>query len=122
AIGEWNIRNFSTGGLIDFSFGLPIVAETFDGMINDINGLHVKKEDVFEALDSAKSGKLAEGNVGGGTGMSLFGFKGGSGTSSRLIQIDTAQYVVGAFVQGNFGGRQDLTIAGIQAGREITGA
>jgi D-aminopeptidase len=119
AIGSWNIKNFSQGGAFDFSFGLPVVAETFDGLLNDINGLHVKKEDVWEALDQAQSGALAEGNVGGGTGMTLFLFKGGSGTSSRVIQIDTARYTVGAFVQGNFGARRDLVISGVPVGKEI---
>ncbi|HSI90722.1 MAG TPA: P1 family peptidase [Adhaeribacter sp.] len=120
AIGEWNIKNFSTNELIDFSFGLPVVGETFDGILNDINGLHVTKKDVFEALDNAKSGVVAEGNVGGGTGMSLFLFKGGSGTSSRTIKLDTATYTLGAFVQGNFGGRKDLMVAGVPVGKEIT--
>lgn len=122
AIGEWKIKKFSKPNQIDFAFGLPVVAETFDGLLNDINGLHVTKEDVFEALDNAKSGTIAEGNVGGGTGMSLFLFKGGSGTSSRVVRIDTLSYTVGAFVQGNFGGRKDLTIAGVPVGKEITGA
>jgi D-aminopeptidase len=122
AIGEWNIRNFSKGDLIDFSFGLPVVAETFDGILNDINGLHVQKQDVFDALDKAASGPVAEGNVGGGTGMALFLFKGGSGTSSRMIQIDTLKYTLGAFVQGNFGGRKDLMIAGVPVGSEMTDA
>jgi D-aminopeptidase len=121
AIGEWNIKNFSRGGLIDFSFGLPVVAETFDGVLNDINGLHVKKEDVFDALNNAHGGKMEEGNVGGGTGMMLFNFKGGSGTSSRLIKIDTANYTVGVFVQGNFGGRKDLVITGVPVGKEWKG-
>jgi D-aminopeptidase len=119
AIGAWNIRHFSKGGLVDFSFGLPVVAETFDGILNDINGLHVTREDVWQALDSAHGGLVAEGNVGGGTGMSLFLFKGGSGTSSRVVKIDTAEYTVGVFVQGNFGGRRDLVIAGVPVGREI---
>jgi D-aminopeptidase len=119
AIGAWNIRHFSKGGLVDFSFGLPVVAETFDGILNDINGLHVTREDVWQALDSAHGGPVAEGNVGGGTGMSLFLFKGGSGTSSRVVKIDTAEYTVGVFVQGNFGGRRDLVIAGVPVGREI---
>jgi L-aminopeptidase/D-esterase-like protein len=122
AIGEWNIKNFSKGDFIDFSFGLPVVAETFDGILNDINGLHVKKEDVFEALNSAHSGPIEEGNVGGGTGMCLFLFKGGSGTASRVIAIDTAKYTVGAFVQGNFGGRKDLVISGVPVGKELTDA
>ncbi|MFC5271169.1 P1 family peptidase [Adhaeribacter terreus] len=119
AIGEWSIKNFSTNELIDFSFGLPVVGETFDGILNDINGLHVTKKDVFEALEDAKSGPVAEGNVGGGTGMSLFLFKGGSGTSSRVIKIDTATYTLGAFVQGNFGGRKDLMVAGVPVGKEV---
>lgn len=119
AIGEWNIKHFASNELFDFSFGLPVVAETFDGLLNDINGLHVTKKDVFEALDNAKSGPVAEGNMGGGTGMSLFLFKGGSGTSSRTIKLDTATYTLGAFVQGNFGGRQDLMVAGVPVGKEI---
>lgn len=122
AIGEWNIKHFGTGELIDFSFGLPVVAETWDGLLNDIQGLHVKKEDVFEALDNAQSGAVAEGNIGGGTGMGLYGFKGGNGTASRVIKIDTANYTVGVFMQANFGGRNDLLIAGIPVGREIKGS
>ncbi len=120
AIGEWNIKNFATNDMLDFSFGLPVVAETYDGILNDINGLHISKKDVFAALGSAHSGPIEEGNVGGGTGMALFLFKGGSGTSSRIVQIDTARYTVGAFVQGNFGGRKDLMIAGIPMGAELT--
>lgn len=122
AIGEWNIKHFSTNEMLDFSFGLPVVAETWDGFLNEIQGLHVKKEDVFEALDSARSGPVAEGNVGGGTGMALYGFKGGNGTSSRIVKIDTATYTVGVFMQANFGGRNDLLIAGIPVGREIKGS
>jgi L-aminopeptidase/D-esterase-like protein len=120
AIGAWNVKHFSDGSDLDFSFGLPVVAETFDGILNDINGFHVQQADVWEAMDAAKSGPVEEGNVGGGTGMSLFLFKGGSGTSSRAIRIDTANYVIGAFVQGNFGGRKDMIIAGVPAGQEIT--
>ena len=120
AIGEWGIKHFSSGEMIDFSFGLPVVAETWDGILNDINGLHVQKEHVWEALDKAHGGKVEEGNTGGGTGMSLFLFKGGNGTSSRLIKIDTATYTVGVFIQGNFGGRKDLLIAGLPVGQEIT--
>ena len=81
--------------------------------------MHVKKEDVFEALDSAKAGPVTEGNIGGGTGMALYGFKGGNGTSSRIIKIDTATYTVGVFMQANFGRRNELLIAGIPVGREI---
>lgn len=74
---------------------------------------------MFEALDNAKGGVLEEGNIGGGTGMALYGFKGGNGTASRIIKIDTATYTVGVFMQANFGGRNDLLIAGIPVGREI---
>lgn len=122
AIGSWNIQKFAVNkNAIDFSFGLPVVAETYDGLLNDINGLHVQNEHVWEALESARGGPVAEGNVGGGTGMSLFHFKGGSGTASRVIKIDTASYTIGVFVQGNFGGRNDLMISGVPVGREIKG-
>jgi D-aminopeptidase len=120
AIGEWSFKKFSKGQLVDFSFGLPIVGETWDGMLNDINGFHVKKEHVFEALDNATTGKIKEGNVGGGTGMALYWFKGGSGTSSRVFTIDSVQYTLGVFVQANFGGRKELTIAGVPVGKEIS--
>lgn len=120
AIGEWSFKKFSKGEFIDFSFGLPIVGETWDGMLNDINGYHVRKEHVWQALDSAHGGRIAEGNIGGGTGMSCYGFKGGSGTSSRKFKIDTIEYTLGVFVQANFGARNELTIAGVPVGREIT--
>jgi len=120
AIGEWQIEKFSTGEMDDFSFGLPPVGETWDGHINDINGLHVKKEHVFEALNTAKGGPVAEGNVGGGTGMWLYGFKGGTGTASRVITIDSVAYTIGVLVQANFGYRGDLTVAGVPVGKEIT--
>jgi L-aminopeptidase/D-esterase-like protein len=119
AIGEWQFKKFSKGDFIDFSFGLPIVGETWDGMLNDINGFHVKKEHVFEAMDSARGGSIAEGNVGGGTGMACYGFKGGNGTASRKFKIDSAEYTLGVFVQANFGGRNELTIAGVPVGKEI---
>ena len=119
AIGEWNLKKFSTGHSFDFAFGMPLVAETFDGGLNDIDGLHVHKQDVWDALDSAKSGAIAEGNVGGGTGMRLFHFKGGTGTSSRLVNIHGAEYTVGALVQANFGNREDLMVAGVPVGKEI---
>ncbi len=119
AIGEWSFKNFSKAEFIDFSFGLPVAAETWDGMLNDINGFHVKKEHVWQALDSAAGGKIAEGNTGGGTGMACYGFKGGSGTSSRIFTIDSVDYTLGVFVQANFGGRNELTIAGVPVGKEI---
>ena len=119
AIGQWNFRRFSQGDFIDFSFGLPVVGETWDGMLNDINGFHVQKEHVWKALDSARGGAVAEGNIGGGTGMGLYGFKGGNGTASRTFTIDSVTYTVGVFIQANFGGRPELTIAGVPVGREI---
>ncbi|RYU95435.1 DmpA family aminopeptidase [Emticicia agri] len=119
AIGEWSYKKFSKGDFVDFSFGLPTVGETWDGVLNDINGFHVKKEHVFEALDQSKGGKIAEGNVGGGTGMALYSFKGGSGTASRVFTIDSVAYTLGVFVQANFGRRDELTIAGVPVGKEI---
>ena len=120
AIGEWQYKAFASKSPMDFSFGLPIVAKTWDGGLNDINGYHVKKEHVFEAVNSAASGPVAEGNVGGGTGMTCYWFKCGTGTSSRLAKIGTTEYTVGVLVQANFGRREDLTVAGVPVGREIT--
>jgi len=119
AIGEWNTMNFGTGGEHDFSFGLPIVGETFDGSLNDINGLHVKKKHVFEALNNASGGPVAEGNVGGGTGMVCYWFKGGTGTSSRVVEIGEQTYTVGVLVQANFGYRSRLSIRGIPIGEML---
>ena len=101
-------------------WSLPIVAETWDGFLNDINGFHVKPEHVAQALDQAASGAVAEGNVGGGTGMVAHQFKGGIGTSSRRFTIEGSGYTVGVLVQANYGGREGLTIAGVPVGREIT--
>jgi L-aminopeptidase/D-esterase-like protein len=98
---------------------LPVVAETYDGFLNDINGFHVKPEHVFAALDDAQSGIPDEGNVGGGTGMICHGFKGGIGTSSRIVTIDDQTFIVGALVQANYGARRHLTIAGVPVGQEI---
>jgi D-aminopeptidase len=98
---------------------MPVVAETYDGVLNDINGFHVKPEHVFATLEGAASGPVAEGNVGGGTGMICHGFKGGIGTASREVVIDHTIYTVGVLVQANYGSRQDLTIAGVPVGQEI---
>ena len=98
---------------------LPVVGETWDGWLNDVNGFHVKPEHVFHALDSAKSGPIAEGSVGGGTGMVCYEFKGGTGTASRVIDKKNGGYTVGVLIQANFGLRPQLTIAGIPVGREI---
>ncbi|MGQ0641411.1 MAG: DmpA family aminopeptidase [Gemmatimonadaceae bacterium] len=101
-------------------WGLPVVAETYDGGLNDINGFHVRSEHVFAALDGAQAGVVpAEGNVGGGTGMVCHGFKGGIGTSSRRFAIRGATYTVGVLVQCNYGARADLRVAGVPVGEEI---
>lgn len=100
-------------------YAYPLVAETWDGVLNDINGFHVKKEDAWHALDSAKTGPVAEGAVGGGTGMVCLGFKGGIGTSSRVTDSASGGYTVGVLVQTNFGVRSQLTIAGVPVGKEL---
>ncbi|MFQ5946182.1 MAG: P1 family peptidase [Anaerolineae bacterium] len=102
------------------SWSLPVVAETYDGGLNDIDGFHVRKEHVFEALNTASPETVAEGNVGGGTGMVCHAFKGGIGTASRNIDIEGGSYTVGTLVQANYGARKDLTVAGVPVGREIT--
>lgn len=95
---------------------LPVVGETWDGYLNQINGDHVKSEHAIAALDAATSGPVAEGNVGGGTGMNCYSFKGGSGTASRLVAYDDRTYTVGAFLQANFGSRAEFTVAGRKLG------
>jgi D-aminopeptidase len=100
-------------------WSLPVVAETWDGYLNDINGFHVKPEHVFHALDSAHGGAVEEGNVGGGTGMICNEFKGGIGTASRVLDAKSGGYTVGVLVQCNYGDRDQLRIAGVPVGREI---
>ncbi len=114
-------------------WSLPVVAETWDGWLNDINGFHVKPEDVWHALDTAHGGAIEEGSVGGGTGMICYEFKGGNGTASRVVSVAVAAggdpgsqkasraYTVGVFLQANFGRRPQLMIAGIPVGKEIPG-
>jgi len=105
--------------LKDGFWSLPVVGETYDGFLNDINGLHVKEEHVFQALDSADSGPVLEGNVGGGTGMMCYQFKGGMGTASRKLDADTGGYTLGVLAQCNFGRRSQLLVAGAPVGREM---
>jgi D-aminopeptidase len=100
-------------------WSLPVVAETWDGWLNDINGFHVKPADAFHAIDSASPGAVPEGNVGGGTGMICNEFKGGIGTSSRKLDAKSGGYTVGVLVQCNYGSRPNLRIAGVPVGREI---
>lgn len=99
---------------------LPVVAETWDGRLNDLLGQHVREEHVFAAIDGAAGGPVAEGNVGGGTGMVCYQFKGGIGTSSRRLPATEGGYTVGVLLQANFGRRQQLMVAGVPVGREIT--
>ena len=103
----------------DYWYAYPVVAETYDGLFNDINGQHVQREDVYKALDDAKSGVIDEGGVGGGTGMMCYSFKGGIGTSSRIIDKKFGGYTVGVLVQANHGSRTQLTIAGVPVGKEL---
>jgi D-aminopeptidase len=103
----------------DYWWSLPVVAETWDGDLNDINGFHVKPEHVLHALDSAHGGAVEEGNVGGGTGMICNEFKGGIGTSSRVLDAKDGGYTIGVLVQCNYGRRDQLRIAGIPVGREV---
>ncbi len=105
-----------------FPFSLPVVAETFDGTLNDVFGGHVRPEHVFAALDGARPGPIEEGNVGGGTGMTAHGFKAGIGTASRVVTVGGRPYTVGVLVQANHGSRDQLTIAGVPVGRELGGA
>jgi len=100
----------------EVSWSLPVVGETWDGRLNDINGFHVRREHAFEALNSALGGPVGEGNVGGGTGMMCHQFKGGIGTSSRMVDV----YTVGVLVQANYGLREQLMIAGVPVGLEIS--
>ena len=119
AVIAWKVKH----GAADqegYWWSLPVVAETWDGYLNDINGFHVKPEDAWHALDTAKSGSVPEGNVGGGTGMICNEFKGGTGTASRVLDAKYGGYTVGVLVQCNYGERSQLRIAGVPVGREIT--
>lgn len=112
---RWMVKHIGSFG----HWALPVAAETFDGFLNDINGFHVTEAHVIAALDAAQSGPLEEGSVGGGTGMICYGFKGGSGTASRRVTFADETFTVGAFVQANFGRKDQLTIAGCRVGREL---
>ena len=123
AVVEWQVENRHFEPLPDepdIFWALPIVAETYDGDLNDTNGFHVTREHAFAALDAARTGPVEEGNVGGGTGMITHGFKGGIGTASRQVKSAAGVYIVGALVQSNYGIRETLRIAGVPVGQEIT--
>src|SRR5947208_5679491 len=118
AVIAWKVKH-GTPDMEGYWWSLPVVAETWDGYLNDINGFHVKPEDAFHALDSAHSGPVEEGNVGGGTGMICNEFKGGIGTSSRVLDAKAGGYTIGVLVQCNYGTRPNLRIAGVPVGKEI---
>jgi L-aminopeptidase/D-esterase-like protein len=116
AIVAWTVRHHPE---VAGAWLLPVVAETWDGYLNDINGGHVTVETALRALEAAASGPIEEGSVGGGTGMRCYGYKGGSGTASRLVAYAGSTYTVGVFVQANFGARSELVIAGVPLGTEL---
>ncbi len=118
AVIQWRV-NHGQPDPTGYWWSLPVVAETWDGWLNDINGFHVKPEDAFHAIDTAHGGPVEEGAVGGGTGMICNEFKGGIGTSSRRFDIKGASYTVGVLVQCNYGVRPNLRIAGVPVGKEI---
>ncbi len=112
---HWQIQR----GALFQPWSIPVVAETADGWLNDMHGFHVRAEHVWQALEGAQSGPLAEGNVGGGTGMICFEFKGGTGTSSRRLPDHFGGYTVGVLAQANFGRRSQLTVAGVPVGKHL---
>src|SRR5437762_9169360 len=130
AVIAWRIKH-GEADKTGYWWSLPVVAETWDGWLNDINGFHVKPEDVWHALESAHGGAIEEGSVGGGTGMICYEFKGGTGTASRVLPVagvgdpggakTTRTYTIGALVQADCGRRAELIIAGVPVGREIPG-
>ena len=126
AVIAWRIKH-GAADPTGYWWSLPLVAETWDGFLNDTNGFHVKPEDVAHALDSAHGGAIEEGSVGGGTGMICYEFKGGNGTASRTVEIKVGKdkpaqtFTVGVFVQANFGRRALLTVVGVPVGKEIPG-
>ncbi|HET8622721.1 MAG TPA: P1 family peptidase [Gemmatimonadales bacterium] len=116
AVIAWALKQ----GWPSWGFSLPVVAETWDGDLNDLEGFHVRAEHVFQALDNAANGRVAEGNVGGGTGMICHQFKGGIGTASRRLSKEDGTYTVGVLVQCNYGNRERLAVLGVPVGTEIT--
>jgi D-aminopeptidase len=118
AVIQWRVSH-GEADATGFYWSLPVVAETWDGWLNDINGFHVKPEHAVHALDTAHSGAVEEGSVGGGTGMICNGYKGGIGTSSRRLNAKDGGYTIGVLVQCNYGTRDNLRIAGVPVGREI---
>ena len=116
AVLKWQVKTDRFQSL----WSLPVVGETWDGYLNDINGFHVSDEHVAQSLETASSGPIMEGNVGGGTGMVCYEFKGGTGTSSRVMKTGAGTFTVGVLVQANFGRRHQLMIAGVPIGKTLT--
>jgi D-aminopeptidase len=116
---EWMIATYSRHFKEEHAWAMPVVAETYDGVLSDINAMFVKPEHAVAALNAARSGPVAEGSTGGGNGMICYGFKGGTGTASRQITIGGQVYTVGVLVQANFGIRPWLTVLGVPVGREM---
>ncbi|MDX1498989.1 MAG: P1 family peptidase [Woeseiaceae bacterium] len=122
AVHEGTIRWRYERGAADstgYWWSLPVVAETWDGYLNDINGFHVRPEHAFAAIEAAKGGPVAEGNVGGGTAMNCFEYKCGTGTASRVTEAAGVARTVGVLVQANFGRRDNLLVAGVPVGRHL---
>ncbi len=117
---KWMVEHYPDFFTGKHNFVMPVIAETYDGVINDINGLHITEAHVMEALNSARSGPIEEGNVGGGNGMITYEFKGGTGTASRKIKLPDKSYTLGVLVQSNFGAREDLTVLGVPVGQRLT--
>src|SRR5215469_16641606 len=115
AVIDWEMKH----GATKYPWSLPVVAETYDGFLNDINGFHVTSADTWHAIDTAASGPVAEGNGGGGTGMACMGFKGGTGTASRMLSANEGGYIVGVLVQCNTGSAHELRIAGVPVGQDL---
>jgi len=120
AVTKWMVDTYKEQYHRRHLWAMPVVAETYDGILNDINGFHVKEHHVLEALETAKSGKIDQGNVGGGTGMICYEFKGGTGTSSRQVDIGGENYHIGVLVQANHGKRDWLNVAGVPVGKHLT--
>ncbi len=118
AVIDWMFDRYPQMGISGWGIS-PVVAETHDGLLNDIRGRHVHREHVYQALDSAHDGPVEEGAIGGGTGMICYGFKGGIGTASRRLDPSDGGYTVGVLVQANFGSRRYLTVTGVPVGREL---
>ncbi len=115
---RWIIEQYADAWNAEHLWAMPVVAETYDGVINDINGQHVSEADALAALANASDGPLAEGNVGGGNGMICYGFKGGTGTASRRLEIDGELYSLGVLVQANHGQRAWLKVLGVPVGEQ----